>query len=203
MTRPAASLQAISHAELMQLPVLRYTGPIHLICSSAEREHALHELRHERVLGFDIESRPSFRKGQRHAPSLVQLAGAAAVYLFRLSRREDWPAIATVLSDPHLIKAGVALDRDIADLQRLFPFKPANMVDLGDVARSHHISQTGLRNLAGLFLGGRVTKGARTSNWAAPQLSQRQQQYAATDAWVCRELFLAFAKRGWVELPGL
>jgi ribonuclease D len=53
-----------------------------------------------------------------------------------------------------------------------------------------------VRNLAGLFLGYRVPKGSKTSNWAAPRLSAQQITYAATDAWVCRELYLKFETLG-------
>ena len=49
-----------------------------------------------------------------------------------------------------------------------------------------------MRNLAGIFLGFRIPKGTKTSNWAAPRLSQQQIAYAATDAWACRELYLRF-----------
>ena len=45
-------------------------------------------------------------------------------------------------------------------------------------------------NLAAIFLGFRIPKGARTSNWAAPRLTEAQVAYAATDAWVCREIYL-------------
>jgi ribonuclease D len=75
----------------------------------------------------------------------------------------------------------------------------SNVLDLGIVARRHRMDQTGLRNLAGIFLGVRIPKGARTSNWAAPRLSAAQITYAATDAWICRELFLQFQARGMLQ----
>lgn len=50
--------------------------------------------------------------------------------------------------------------------------------------------------LAALFLGIRIPKGTRTSNWATRSLSPQQIAYAATDAWTCRELYLRFAALG-------
>jgi ribonuclease D len=70
------------------------------------------------------------------------------------------------------------------------------MLDLGSVARASGSGQTGVRNLAGIFLGFRIPKGTSTSNWAAVHLNARQIAYAATDAWVCRELVLKFRALG-------
>ena len=70
------------------------------------------------------------------------------------------------------------------------------MLDVGVAARRAGLKQTGVRNLAGIALGFRIPKSASTSNWAAPRLSPAQIAYAATDAWVCRELFLCFERLG-------
>lgn len=189
----------IAHDDLMQLPVLSYTGPIHLVRQNGELEPAMAALQHEQVVGFDTETPPSFRKGHIHNPTLVQLAGSQAVYLIQLRHLDSTAALAALLSDKHVVKTGVAVGRDLIDLQRLFPFQPAGILDLGDVAKRQGIKQTGVRNLAGMLLGGRITKGARTSNWAAAQLSTSQLRYAATDAWVCRQLYLHFEKQGWLK----
>jgi ribonuclease D len=94
----------------------------------------------------------------------------------------------------------VALAYDLRSLKLVFPFMEKNVLDLGIVARRSGLDQTGLRNLAGIFLGFRIPKGTRTSNWAAAQLSAQQITYAATDAWVCRELFLRFQSLGLIAL---
>jgi ribonuclease D len=188
--------RTIAHAELMQLPVLQYDGPIHLLKTPAELARALHHIRRERVVGLDTETPPTFKKGQSHPPALVQIATAHAVYLFPLARLDCSAALAAILSDPAIAKAGIAIGRDLLELRRLFPFHAANVTDLGQIARRHGIKQTGARNLAGLFLGGRILKSARTSNWARPRLSEKQLRYAATDAWVCRQLYLHFQQLG-------
>jgi ribonuclease D len=194
----AGARRTIPHEDLMKLPVVRYHGPIRLAATEADLHRALHEIRSERVVGFDTETRPAFRKGQSHAPSLVQIATSHAVHLFPLARLDCSRALAEILGNAQIVKAGVALGRDLAELQKLFPFTAANVVDLGDFAKHRGMEQTGLRNLTGLFLGGRITKGPQTSNWARPNLSPSQLCYAATDAWVCRELYLRFEGLGWL-----
>ena len=188
--------RTIPHEELMGLPIVRYRGPIRSVDSEDDLRRAVQEIRSERVVGFDTESRPTFRKGQSHAPSLVQIATSHAVNLFPLARLDCSHALADVFGNPTIIKAGVALARDLSELQKLFPFTPANVVDLGDIAKRRGMEQTGLRNLTGLFLGGRITKGPQTSNWARHNLSPNQLLYAATDAWACRELYLRFESLG-------
>lgn len=185
-------VRSISREEMANLPIRRYEGKVCLVATPQHLEQALADIRQESVVGFDTETRPSFRKGESHLPCLVQAATAHAVYLFQFRRLDVFPVLAELLADPRIVKAGVALAHDLRRLKLLFPFVAENVLDLGLVARRCGLSQTGVRNLAGIFLGFRIPKGARTSNWAAPHLSAAQITYAATDAWVCRELFVRF-----------
>ena len=147
-------------------------------------------------MGFDTETRPAFARGVHHLPCLVQVATAATVYLFPLRWREAWPVLAQVLSDTRMVKVGIGLRNDVRALKEVFPFEAENMLDPGSIAKRHGLEQSGLRNLAGIFLGFRIPKGKQTSNWAAAQLSPAQITYAATDAWACRELYLHFRATG-------
>ncbi|UCF74437.1 MAG: 3'-5' exonuclease domain-containing protein 2 [Betaproteobacteria bacterium] len=189
-------MRSISKEEIASLPIRRYEGEVSLVASMKELDRARADIKEERVLGLDTETRPSFRKGESHLPCLVQAATARAVYLFQLSRLDVFPALVELLAKPDLIKAGVGLAHDLRQLKLVFPFTVENTVDLGVVARRRGLGQTGVRNLAGIFLGFRIPKGSRTSNWAAPRLSPAQITYAATDAWACRELFLRFESLG-------
>lgn len=189
-------MQSISKEEIANLPIRRYEGKVSLVTTLNDLQEARADIRDERVVGLDTETRPSFRKGENHLPCLVQAATARAVYLFQLSRLDVFPALVELLAKPDLAKAGVALAYDLRQLKLVFPFTVENVVDLGVVARRRGLGQTGVRNLAGMFLGFRIPKGNRTSNWAAPRLSPAQITYAATDAWACRELFLRFENLG-------
>lgn len=190
---------AISREALAALPIRRYDGEVCLVATPAELENALLELQQEDVVGFDTETRPAFRKGETHLPCLVQVASARRVHLFQLREPRVFPLLAGLLEQTRIVKTGVALAYDLRSLKLLFPFEETNVSDLGIIARRCRLKQTGLRNLAGIFLGVRIPKGASTSNWAAPRLSAAQIAYAATDAWACRELFLRFRQLGLLQ----
>ena len=196
----SAIARAISREEMANLPIRRYEGEVCLVTTPQDRARALADLRQEGVVGFDTETRPAFRKGESHLPCLVQAATASTVYLFQLRRLDLLQILAELLAAPRIVKTGVGLAFDLRSLKRVLPFTEKNVLDLGVVARRCGLDQTGLRNLAGIFLGFRIPKGTRTSNWAAAQLSAQQIAYAATDAWVCRELFLRFRSLGLITL---
>jgi ribonuclease D len=184
--------RAISRENMALLPIRRYEGEVCLVSTAGDLKHALEDIRQESVIGFDTETRPAFQKGESHLPCLVQVATARRVHLFPLRQPDVFPLLAEMLADPRMVKVGVAMANDLRPLKQVFAFSEQNVLDLGIVARRLGLNQTGLRNLAGIFLGFRIPKGARTSNWAAPRLSAAQITYAATDAWVCRELLLQF-----------
>lgn len=187
----------------MDLPIYRYEGPIHTPSSPDELRNALEDIRTERALGFDTETRPAFRPGESYLPSLVQAATARAVYLFALDRLDCSAALAQFLGAPHIVKAGVGVGDDLRQLAQRFAFEARSVVDLGALARKHGLKQSGVRALAAMFLGLRIAKGPKTSNWAARRLSAQQIVYAATDAWICRELWLRFEAMELLKEPQL
>jgi ribonuclease D len=195
-------MRVITREALAELPVRRYEGPVSLVTTLPELAEARADLRGERVVGLDTETRPSFKKGEVYLPCLVQAATARAVYLFQLSRMEVLPALAELLAGPSVVKAGVGIANDMLQLKKVFPFTVENTLDLGVIARRRGMGQSGVRNLAGMLLGFRIPKGNRTSNWAAPRLSPAQITYAATDAWACRELYLKFESLGLLHPEG-
>jgi ribonuclease D len=178
------------------LPIRRYEGEIHLVATRSDLERAVAEIAAERVVGWDTETRPAFRKGESYLPSLVQVATARAVYILQLSRMDVSQPVAGFFAAREIVKVGISVADDLRNLKRVFPFDEQSVLDAGKVAKRHGLEQTGLRNLAGIFLGFRVPKGKRTSNWAAQRLSPQQIEYAATDAWACRELYLRFRELG-------
>lgn len=192
MALPSDLPREISREAMLELPIRRYEGEIVLVESAQALERAAADLFQEEAIGFDTETRPAFRKGESHPPALAQAATARAVYLFPLQRLDFSGTLGELLAERAVLKAGVALAEDLRQLQSLFAFQPASVMDLGHAAKRHGLKQTGLRNLAGIFLGARITKGAKTTNWAARRLTAQQMTYAATDAWICRELFLKF-----------
>ncbi len=183
-------------AAINRLPVCRYEGPVSVVHDKAGLKEALRELDAERLLGFDTETRPAFKKGVRHAPALLQLAGSGKVYVFQLAALGLPDQVCALLADASRIKAGVAFAYDVHELRTIAEFVPAGFVELEQLARRAGLKNFGLRGLAAALLGVRISKKARLSNWAAPQLNPDQIAYAATDAWISRELYLRFQRAG-------
>jgi ribonuclease D len=189
---PSESVRRISREAMTELPIRRYEGPVHVVARLADLRHAMQDILQESVVGFDTESRPAFRPGESYLPSLVQFATASAVYLLQAQQQDLFGAMREILSSGKVVKAGVSVADDLRNLQKLFEFEESAVTDLGKVAERHGLKQTGVRNLAGMFLGARIPKGAKITNWAARRLTPQQIAYAATDAWACRELYLRF-----------
>jgi len=189
---PSEFVKRISREEMNQLPIRRYEGSVYVVARHPDLQHAMQDILQESVVGFDTEARPTFSPGESYPPSLVQFATASAVYLLQVQQQDLLGAMAEVLSSEKIIKVGVSVTDDIRNLKKLFEFDERSVVDLGKVAKRHGLKQTGVRNLAGIFLGARIPKGAKTTNWAVRRLTPQQIAYAATDAWACRELYLRF-----------
>jgi ribonuclease D len=186
---------SISKDEINALPVRRYEGKVVLVASADDVHRAHEDLAAERLVGFDTETRPAFKVGQKYPVALAQVATARAVYLFQLQGLDFSPLLRPLLQSG-TIKAGVGIGDDLKALRELFAFEPRAIADLGAIARKKGYERSGVRALAAMFLGFRIPKGTKTSNWAAPRLSPQQIAYAATDAWACRELHLKFETLG-------
>ncbi len=185
--------------EINAMPIARYEGEVILVRDAKTLKSALKKLHQERVLGFDTETKPSFRKGKLNPPALIQLAAEHAVYLIQLTWIPLNKEMARLLSNPDVLKVGVSIHDDMRELQKVYDFEPAGIVDLGLLAKQNKLETKGLRNLAANFFDCRITKGPQCSNWNAHELSHRQISYAATDAWVGRKVFLRMEELGMVH----
>ncbi len=194
---PDEHLRAFSNEEINAMPLSRWEGSVKLVRTEGQLVKAVRVLKDERLLGFDTETRPVFRKGQKQPPpSLIQLAGRTVVYLFQLGELGFGDGLVDLLSDPEIVKTGVSVRDDVAALRKLLEFKPAGFVDLGRISAKCRMQTHGLRNLAANLLGFRISKGAQCSNWAKQRLTPQQITYAATDAWVSREIYRRFRDLG-------
>jgi ribonuclease D len=185
--------------EINSLPIKGYEGKIVVVKTGDELGKALDALKHETILGFDTETRPNFKKGQNNLPSLIQLAAEETVYIFQLQHIGFPVKLRKVLADKTIIKTGVAIDQDLLQLQRLGPFSEGGFFGLARIAKNAGIKNHGLRGLAAVLLNFRISKGAQRSNWGSETLSNKQIKYAATDAWVGREIFLRLKEMGVID----
>ena len=141
------------------------------------------------LLGFDTETRPTFKKGKRNTVSLIQLSTEFLACLIRINKIGIPDELASLLSDPSVIKAGVAVHDDIKFLKNVKKFNPEGFVDLQNVVKEFGIQSAGLKKLSAIVLGFRISKRQQVTNWEAEKLSEAQMVYAATDAWVCYQIY--------------
>ena len=179
----------LTNEYINELPLKYFEGDIKIIRTKKDLKNACDILKEESILGFDTETRPSFKKGQFFLPSLIQLAGIKSVFIFQLKKCGFNERLIKILSDPSLVKCGVAVGQDIKDLQKMTFFEPSGFIDLGQVAQERNLKNYGLRNLTALLLKFRISKSSKTTNWSVNDLSIKQMEYAATDAWVSREIY--------------
>ena len=172
------------------LPVRSFDGKIHLITEIKDVSNAVKTLREFTILGFDTETRPVFRKGVQHNVSLLQLSTPKEAFLFRLNHLGFPSELVELLEDSAILKVGVAILDDVRGLQKLSNFLAGGFVELANIASDLGIVTCGLRNLAAIFLGVRITKKAQLTNWERPVINSKQSLYAATDAWICLEIYL-------------
>ena len=187
--KPTAGKRKISKAEINELPLIAWEGEIKILESSEEMEAAAVDLANESHLGFDTETRPSFKKGDYYPPALIQLATEHCVYLFRISKTKTFDPLLPILESSDILKTGVAIKDDVKELRAMEDFTPSGFVEIANITVKLGYENRGLRALAGLLLHGRISKAAQVSNWARPELDNKQVRYAATDAWISREIY--------------
>ena len=183
----AVEKRKISKAEINELPLIAWEGENQILESAEEMEAAASILANESHLGFDTETRPSFKKGDYYPPALIQIATEHCVYLFRISETETFDPLLPILESPDILKTGVAIKDDVKELRAMEDFTPNGFVEIADITVKLGYENRGLRALAGLLLQGRISKAAQVTNWARPKLDNKQVRYAATDAWISRE----------------
>lgn len=183
-------IKKISKAEINELPLIQWEGDIRILSTLEDMREAVEALQDQSHLGFDTETRPTFKKGQYYPPALIQLASFDCVYLFRISQTKTLDPILPLLESDAILKTGVAIKDDVKELRAMQDFKPAGFIEIADLTKKLGYENRGLRALTGLLMGGRISKAAQVSNWARPELDQKQIRYAATDAWVSRELYV-------------
>jgi len=182
-------LENLSAEELANYDLSWFKGEIVVVDNLEIYRKVMPRLKEKKILGFDTETRPSFRKGRKNKVSLIQLANSDLACLFRINRIGIPEEIVDILADPEVIKAGVAVHDDIRFLKHVRKFNPEGFIDLQKIVKDHGINSSGLRKLAAIVLGFRISKRQQVTDWEAEKLSEAQQIYAATDAWVCYEIY--------------
>ncbi len=180
----------ITKEEVNLLPKAVYSGDIFVINSEDELLKHLPRLAKERIIGFDTETKPNFKKGQANGIALLQLATPEIALLIKVKEVGLPKELVNILEDKSILKIGAAIRDDNRGLQKVGRFMPAGFIDLQGIVAEYGIESLSVRKMAAIVLGLKVSKSQQLSNWDSPVYTEAQQQYAAIDAWVCREIYI-------------
>ncbi len=173
---------SIEKEEINLLPAMDFDGEIVEIVTPEGARKAVQVLCQEKVLGFDTETRPSFTKGEFYTPAILQLANDKQAFIFRLKFFPFPPELAGLLEDENILKVGIGIKDDLIGLGKIVDFNPGGFLDLQEVVKRNGMTSASLRSLTAIFLGKKLFKKAKTTNWERKDLTPAQVKYAATDA---------------------
>jgi ribonuclease D len=179
----------ITVEELAEHELSWFKGEIVLVDNLKTFYEVIPRLQGLDLLGFDTETRPTFKKGKKNSVSLIQLSDEKLACLFRINKIGIPDELADLLSDQSITKAGVAIHDDIKFLKAVRKFSPEAFIDLQTFVKDFGIQSSGLKKLAAIVLGFRISKRQQVTDWEAEQLTEAQVIYAATDAWVCHQIY--------------
>jgi ribonuclease D len=181
--------QTITKEEIAAFPMETFCGHIVEVQNADEADRAVAVLRNYPRLGFDTETRPSFKKGPMNPIALIQLSAPEVCFLFRLNRIGFTPSLIALLCDPNISKIGLSLRDDFQSMGRRMKFKPKGFIDLQGLMPNYGIDELSLQKIYALLFRKRISKSQRLTNWEALSLSESQKQYAALDAWACLKIY--------------
>lgn len=190
---------SIDKDEINDKPLGKFEGRIDIVDSKEKLFEAINILEKHSHIGFDTESRPSFRKGEHHPVALIQLAVDDYSCLVRINQLEDITPLKKIISNDNIAKIGLGLSRELTELLEETGLKCRHFIDLERIAAENKFKQRGVRALAAFFLNIRISKGAQKSNWERADLTEAQKTYAATDAWVCLQIYNKMVKQNFVN----
>ncbi len=190
----------ISKDEINECELGCFEGSVVVIEDTDSAQSAIQYLCTRKTIGFDTESKPSFRKGEHHPISLIQLATLDTAFLFRLNKMQTIPDFSPVFSNKEIIKVGLGIKDELVELEKKLSLTCEGFADLEKVAHYHKFHQRGVRALSAFFLNIRISKSAQKSNWERSDLTQQQMRYAATDAWVCLLIYNSMTDQGFLPL---
>lgn len=170
---------------ISSLPVAQFQGRIIVVLTPGETEKAVRFLLTQSILGFDTETRPSFKRGNQHKVSLLQVSTPHICFLFRLNHTGLTNSLIQLLEDNNVLKIGLSWHDDVNSLQKLRKFNAGTFIEIQDLVRDIGIEDMSLQKLYANLFGQKISKRQQLSNWEADVLLDKQKAYAATDAWAC------------------
>jgi len=182
-------VKSITKEEIAVFDTEVFNGRIFVIDTPDKVNQAVNYLLEFSNLGFDTETRPSFKKGNLNSVALIQLSTGERCYLFRLNRIGFSPSLIRLLSDAKIRKIGLSLKDDFTTMSRRMKFTPQGFVDLQKIVSEYNIADISLQKIYAILFQKKISKSQRLSNWEANELTEAQKKYAALDAWACLRIY--------------
>lgn len=179
----------IEKSTISTLPTLVFPGRIIVIDTEADVDKAMKALAKEKIVGIDTETRPAFRKGVQHKVALLQISTSDTCFLIRLCRTGIPDSLKAFLENKNILKAGVSLHDDYQSLARRRKFKAGGFFDLQKHVGEFGIEEMSLQKIYAIIFGEKISKNQQLTNWECDILTDKQKQYAATDAWACLNIY--------------
>lgn len=172
-----------------EMPRVTFPGRIHIIDAVSQVKNAVNALRTSSIVGFDTETRPCFKRGERHSVALLQLSSETDAFLFRLNKTGIPAPLQQFLEDSTCMKVGLSTTDDFHQLARVSDFHLAGFVELQQLVKQYQVTDQSLQKIYAILFQQKISKGQQLTNWEAPQLTDAQQRYAAIDAWACLRIY--------------
>ena len=188
MTDKSYSL-TITKEQIAELPRVEFPGVIQVVNTSAEARKAVAILKKYPILGFDTESKPTFKKGVPIHVSLIQISADDVCFLFRVRKISDLTPLHEIMDDPGIMKVGLSLHDDFTMLSHNYNFNPQGFVDLQKLVPDYNFACSSLQKIYAILFGMKISKAQQLSNWDADELTGAQASYAAIDAWACIRIY--------------
>lgn len=180
---------SIDKQDVNKMPVVTFPGHIHVINAVSQVKSAVNALKTANIVGFDTETRPCFKRGERHNVALLQLSTENDAFLFRLNKTGIPQPLKQFLEDENFIKVGLSTGDDFHQLARLSDVQPAGFVEIQQLVKRFSITDMSLQKIYAILFNMKISKGQQLTNWEAQQLTDAQQSYAAIDAWACLKIY--------------
>lgn len=180
---------SITKEQISTMPIAIFQGDITLVETPDDVRKAIIELEREKIVGFDTETKPSFRKGHANKVALMQLSTLDRCFLFRLNKVGIGDDINRLMANESITKIGLSVHDDFHVMHRSTQVVPHGFVELQSLVKDYHIEDISLQKIYAILFGEKISKGQRLTNWEAATLTPQQQKYAATDAWACLRIY--------------
>ena len=171
------------------LPQVLFQGKIVVILNDTDAKEAVDCLLSSHILGVDTDTRPTFKKGQIHKVSLLQVATKDICFLFRLNMIGINDDVKRLLENKSVPMIGLSWHDDILALHKRRAFNPGYFIDLQNIVGELGIKDLSLQKLYANIFHQKISKRQQLTNWDADVLNDKQKEYAATDAWACVMLY--------------